>query len=108
MALLTGSRVYGTPTEDSDVDLVVLLPESAVAVLRGLADPWGHPDRDEYIAAGGEPLRFGKLILICCLNPEYYKVWKEGTRRLKRSAPVSRAFAVSYFRELRRQAGFVV
>ncbi len=107
-AFLTGSHAYGIPKPDSDVDLVVLVSPEDMEKLRLLADrDDSHPEDQNYIIAGGVPLRFGKLNLICS-DARKYKVWKRGTERLKKMAPVTREFACELFRRLRQAAGFEV
>lgn len=38
MSFLTGSRVYGTPREDSDIDLVVLVHQEELDLLHKLSE----------------------------------------------------------------------
>ncbi len=112
-AFLTGSYAYGKPTRDSDIDLVVFVSETDLEKLRGQADdaPSDQVKADvdnDYISAGGTPLRFGRLNLICCVGDKYYDVWRKGTFELKQRAPVSRDEACAHFRKLRKEAGFCV
>jgi hypothetical protein len=85
-AFATGSRVYGTPTEASDVDLCVVLSEADLALLRELCD--GDP------GSGGDSLRFGKLNLICFTLEESAEPWRVATERLAARKPVTRDEAV--------------
>lgn len=110
-AFITGSHAYGIPHKDSDIDLVVLLTQEDLAKLEIGCDPPKDEDeenRQAYITAGGMPLRFGKLNLIATTEPAQFEIWKRGTRALKKQAPVSRAFAVKFFRILRAKAGYSV
>jgi hypothetical protein len=86
MAILCGSRAYGTPREDSDVDLVIQLTLDEELTLReGLGiDPTGT-------------LRIGKLNLIIARTDEQYALWCKGIEELKEMAPVSRQEAIEYF-----------
>lgn len=104
-AFLTGSHAYGIPRKDSDIDLVILISEEDFEKLRLLSD---EPDHEaDYISAGGKPLRFGRLNLLCCMYRKGFDVWRKGTKRLKRNKiKVSRDAAIEFFRELRREAGF--
>lgn len=85
-AFLTGSRVYGTPHADSDVDLCVVLSEENLNLLRELCD--GDP------GSGGDSLRFGKLNLICFTVAECAEPWRVATERLIVRKPVTRDEAV--------------
>lgn len=108
-AFVTGSHAYGSPGTDSDMDLVLYVTPKDLNRLRALADhEEPSPLAQDYIYAGGTPLRFGRLNLICCTYEKYFEVWRDGTRRLKRMAPVTRQFAVAFMTKLRREAGFSV
>lgn len=112
-AFLTGSRVYGEPHKDSDVDLVVLVSASDLKKLRPLSDTEGDEETANYIAAGGIPLRFGSLNLICCCDAKMYLIWRRGTAALKKRSrqtgrPITRDRAVKYLRRRRKAAGFHV
>lgn len=113
MAILTGSRVYGTPHADSDLDLVVLLDKEQIDKLREL-----YKDEDSHYVEITTPqmqlpgsekkadlldlaIRFGPLNLICTSNETAYGIWAEGTAKLKAKAPVTRDVAVALFQELR-------
>ena len=68
-SFLTGSRAFGEPREDSDIDLVI------------------HGDSDLLSSlllnseTGELPLRFGKLNLIV-LSSDAFEAWKKGTEEL--------------------------
>jgi hypothetical protein len=61
---ITGSRIYGSPTEDSDLDMVIIAREHEWDFL---VDSQG----------GKFPVRYGKLNLILCRNNREYDSWKE-------------------------------
>src|SRR5262245_39084422 len=105
-AILTGSYAYGIPHEKSDIDLVVMIDKETLDRIEHHGKDAKF--RDEYISAGGRPLQFGKLNLICCTNEKYFEVWRKGTKRLKKMAPVTRDFAIEFFRKMRLEAGFYV
>ena len=107
-AFVTGSYAYGVPGPDSDVDLVVLVTQADLDRLVAAVKQERHPQDQNYLIAGGTSLRFGMLNLICCTNKAYYDVWLEGTKKLKKQAPVSRDFAVNFMARLRNKAGFSV
>lgn len=107
-AIVTGSRVYGTPKPDSDIDLVVLVTKDDIRAMRDLADEDNSTDYEnpDYGAGGlTASLRFGKLNLLCCTTPEQVDVWRRGTAALKIVAPVTREVAVKLFQMLQREAG---
>lgn len=109
VAFVTGSCAYGTPTSDSDIDLVVLLPRIDVSTICEFLEDEFINDRQsnsfrctnrssEY---PGISLRFGKLNLIIVQDIQEWKIWKEGTSYLKSIRPVTRDKAVEKFKELR-------
>jgi hypothetical protein len=73
-AFMTGSYVYGTPTEKSDIDLVVLMDPQELDLLAGLSDSGEHGDRYE-LAKNGASLRFGSLNLIVVTTQEQFDAW---------------------------------
>lgn len=74
-AFITGSRAYGTPNAESDVDLVIRVDENTAAMLRKLSD------KTTEIAQKGAktPVRFGNLNLILCETDDEWAVWRVGT-----------------------------
>lgn len=99
-AFLTGSHVYGTPNEGSDIDLVVLLSEEDHATLLG--------------AIGEQfPIRFGRLNLIPFSNPDQFTAWKAATVAVKRRAKeqpngkfLKRDDYIPFFAEVLEALGF--
>ena len=71
---LTGSRVYGTPNEDSDIDLVVFGDPKTFNLLKLMQDGIKN--------VFNNCLRFGKLNIIYCTDPTDYSVWWDGTQDL--------------------------
>jgi hypothetical protein len=71
-AFITGSRAYGNPRPNSDVDLVVLVDEDTADLLRTASETRG-------------PVRFGRLNLVVCTTEEQYAVWRLGTSQMKTS-----------------------
>ena len=91
---ITGSRAYGYPTPDSDIDLVLpVLDEQESDLLLHLSDK------------SKCPIKYNKLNLIICTLPGQYELWKNGTEYLKSIAPVTREFAIDYFNNLFEVAG---
>jgi len=89
-SFMTGSRVYGTPRPDSDVDVVVLVS------LDDATDLWAESQSENSV-------RYGHLNLILCTDTEKgrekFKVWKEVTEYLKSQKPVTREKAVREFQK---------
>ena len=108
-AFLTGSRVYGTPREDSDVDMVVFLSREEVVTLRGLGEQL-EPALGGYdVTTESFPLRFGRLNLLVCLTEAAYNTWRAGTDALVAQFAAgdtpTRDEAIAVFRKLRGHSG---
>lgn len=89
-AYITGSRAYGYPREDSDVDLVVLCSEADCKII------WKQN--------GYGRLQFGiiNLVLFNADNPtdlNRYHKWKKAHDSLVARAPVTKEEAILCFRE---------
>lgn len=96
-AFLTGSRAYGTPRTDSDVDICVLLSHDDLEALALQA-----PQSNGEPASGDEndaSLRFGRLNLIAMTDPARFGAWKEATAELVARRPVTRDQAVKLIDE---------
>lgn len=96
-AFLTGSRAYGTPRPDSDVDLCVLLSHDDLEALALQA-----PQANGEPASGDEndaSLRFGRLNLIAMTDPDRFAAWKEATAELVARKPVTRDQAIKLIDE---------
>jgi hypothetical protein len=101
-AFLTGSRAYGTPRPDSDVDLCVLLSHDDLEALALQA-----PQSNGEPASGDEndaSLRFGRLNVIAMTDPSRFAAWKEATVELVARKPVTRDQAVKLIDEKVRAA----
>lgn len=72
-AFVTGSFVYGKPTEKSDVDLAIRVDSETADFLRRMSEN------------GKEPVRFGNLNLILCETDEQYLAWAVGTLEMRES-----------------------
>jgi hypothetical protein len=100
-AFLTGSQVYGTPTEKSDIDLVVLLSDDDRLMLAELvAEQVSEKTYGNY-GVGSLSLRFGNLNLIVAKDSDEFTNWAYGTKVLRRQSPVSRERAVELFKNLK-------
>ncbi len=98
MPFLTGSRVYGTPREDSDTDLVVYVSQADLAILRATAGV-AAPDLKSKYPEKGATLMFGKLNLICVEDAAKFEAWRSATEALKARKPVTRDEAVRTIKE---------
>lgn len=100
---LTGSHAYGTPTAESDVDLVVLVDNLELRKLIELklenADPKESTSAEGACTAS---LRFGELNLILTHREDIFRAWQCATENLKSKAPVTRETAVA---EIKLQLG---
>ena len=109
-SFLTGSHVYGTPNEHSDIDLVVRMDSDTVDRLAELTSQ----DIAEQIhySDGSISLRFGKLNLIVCLTDEIYAAWKVATWTAEREKDkkkigesLDKNVSAKLFQELFKKAG---
>lgn len=75
-AFITGSRVYGNTTIESDVDLVVLVATAT--------------DRSMLVDLGHIPVRYGKLNLIVLTDQREFDAWLAATYRCLSCRPCSR------------------
>jgi hypothetical protein len=80
-AFLTGSHVYGIPTKESDIDLVVLVDETVGEFL------WSKSQFDNSV-------RFGKLNLVLVYDKKEFLAWKDATYKLEQEKPVTRQQAI--------------
>lgn len=114
-AFLTGSRLYGQPTPESDVDLVIhMSPERAKKFMDAL-DPEMLPkhmtpeDRARYGLGDQITFRFGKLNLILCLTLTRTDAWLDATQRCERLANIAgrmpRKTSVELFQNTFRRRG---
>lgn len=91
MAFLTGSRVYGTPREDSDIDIVVHLESEEISQLLDKE----YSTNNNYNATSAS-IRFGNLNLICMSDHQEYLAWYQATKELKARKPVTRDEAIAH------------
>jgi hypothetical protein len=96
-AFLTGSRAYGTPRVNSDVDVVVRTTPELIDTINLFAFPettfdWYENDSVSF--------KFGNLNLICVKSDVVYEAWKTGTDELTNKSPVSREDAITAFEAL--------
>jgi hypothetical protein len=105
VAFITGSHAYGTPREDSDIDLVIFASEETREFL---AKKLGEGVED--YGDGTCQLKIGALNLIVCSNSSRHAAWAKGTAQLIAeakpgnwggvTAPVTRERAVEVFKSL--------
>lgn len=95
-SFVTGSHAYGTPTETSDIDLVLLVSHEDLRKLQKLADTVPGPNSGTQTGDVDGSFRFGKLNLLCVRNVQEFTVWRLATEFLKTKAPVTRERAKAY------------
>lgn len=95
-ATFSGSRVYGKPGADSDLDLLMLVTPEELGLLRTMQD---HPDRASQLSSNRPyySLRFGNLNVIATTDPKMYAAWTEATQELSAVGPVDRDYACRTF-----------
>ncbi len=98
VAFITGSHAYGTPTCNSDVDLVIRCSFLTRQALTALMVDGANVDED--YGVGVRQISVGRLNLIMCSSDRVFAAWAEGTRRLRLRTPVSREDAVSVLKAL--------
>ncbi|KKN47398.1 hypothetical protein LCGC14_0663110 [marine sediment metagenome] len=98
-AILTGSRAYGIPNDQSDIDLVVFMEPSQAADLAALMG--AELNRTGDARYPGAQFRAGALNVIVETDPAQFGIWVEGTQQLEAKAPVTRDEAVAHFAEMR-------
>ena len=84
-SFMTGSRAYGIPREDSDLDVAVLMEDST--------EIWKHTETPNHTC------RFGKLNLITFTNKDNFEAWRDVTNKLIALSPVHRDDAVKAFQD---------
>lgn len=97
---ITGSRAYGIPSDESDIDLVVCLPREDIEKLWSLTE-------------GSITLMFGKLNLVAFNiddpeDMERYKSWSAAHDRLMAIKPVTKERAIQEFREANAESAYTV
>lgn len=83
-AFLTGSRAYGEPRPDSDVDLVIQCDESTAKLLMKLSEDTGA-------------IKFGQLNILACTTKAEYRAWAKGTEECVWHHPTPRWRAIEIF-----------
>lgn len=91
-AVLTGSRVYGNPRPNSDVDLIIRVSDHELAILTQAADAVFNCKENN-----SRSLKFGNLNLICVTSDQMFHAWIAGTQELVKKAPVTRDDAILLF-----------
>jgi len=91
---ITGSHAYGTPTSESDIDLVIppMISESLDKLIN-------------YSESGTVPIKYGNLNILAAPNEEAFWLWWKCTRDLTRIKPVTRDFAIEFIETKFKEAG---
>lgn len=85
-AFCTGSRVYGEPRQDSDLDLVILVDPFTLNLLQSVAEVDENELATGYAGSFTACLRFGKLNVLATTEVEYFLAWREGTEECMKLA----------------------
>ncbi len=93
---ITGSRAYGSPSENSDLDIVIRCDRFVAAVVESLIGKCSSDYDHESVS-----VQCGKINLHLCTTDREYDRWKLGTRSCEVVAPVDRETA----KKLMRVAG---
>ncbi len=93
-AFITGSRAYGTPREDSDIDLVIKCSHDDLVLLSsfGGKSTWNQNN----VSAN---LRWGNLNIIAISSDIVYEAWKLTNEELLKRRPVDRETAKTEFKK---------
>lgn len=98
---LTGSQVYGTPRDDSDIDLALFADCECLRWIGTFADKSLIESRE-----GHDSFRFGKLNLLLFYDRKEFDSWKIATENLKHRRPVTREQAIQEIdRQLNEEEG---
>ncbi|MDE1971298.1 MAG: nucleotidyltransferase domain-containing protein [Patescibacteria group bacterium] len=89
-AFLTGSYAYGTPTDVSDIDIVLYLSNEQLSNFEKVF-PVTKINDGRYMS------RAGILNFIICLDHRDYNSWKTVTDSLISQKPVTRKYAIENF-----------
>lgn len=119
--LLTGSRAYGKPRDDSDYDLVILVDEATFIALEdlqaspkfntikssqdngGVAEIMMDREFEDHTGYGGLNIKQGKLNLIVEMDVGRFDDWVTGTADLISRSPVTKEEAIRVFDELKKK-----
>jgi len=106
-AFLSGSQVYGEPTEESDIDLIIRMAKKEMDKLIKILSSKGQIQHiDPNYDNGQVSIKIGTLNLLICYTDKRYLSWATGTKALrlerrKKGKPLSRERAVEVFSGLR-------
>lgn len=90
-SFLTGSRVYGEPSVDSDLDVVVFVDPRTLAVLSTILGAQEFRPYDRR----AKRCKIGGLDLILTSDFGFFEDWKMTTQVLQAVAPVSKEQAIA-------------
>jgi len=95
-SFITGSQRYGTPTDKSDIDLVVYVDQGTELLLRDHNENENENEIKYNFGSRYAPVRFGKLNLILITDKTEFKIWKRCSKDLENKKPVLREEAVRF------------
>lgn len=95
-SFITGSYRYGTPTDKSDIDLVVYVDKGTQGLLEDYNENENEQELEDCYGPRYAPVRFGRLNLILITDKKEFKIWERCSNDLERKKPVLREEAVRY------------
>lgn len=104
LPILTGSRIFGTPGPDSDLDLVIFMPLEDAKRLVGMAEGQ-DPDNLQSYGDGMYSLKFGLLNLLVCTTEKAYHIMRTGTDQaieLAKEQPLTKAQSHDLFQYIEK------
>jgi hypothetical protein len=100
---ITGSRAFGSPRPDSDIDLKIFMPDTAMPDIEMMGSVADKFDPKWNVMA------FGKLHLHVITDPTEYWAWFDATNVLRKRAaaglPVTNREATDYIDHVRITRG---
>ena len=90
---VTGSRVYGTPRKDSDLDVVVRADEYVIRIIESIVGR-SASDYDHKSVS----VQAGPINLHLCATDEEYDRWEKGTKSAEVVKPIDRETAKKLMR----------
>ena len=106
----TGSYVYGLPTEESDIDIVVMMEDGDADDFDRFCGEAGLDNHGDVDYPGGLSYKSGKFNMIVVDNDQDWQVWKDGTEEcieamVKNRGGLERSAACEIFTKHRAKAG---
>ncbi len=92
-SFLTGSRIYGSPTKKSDLDLCILVSKSEAQIIKSYSDAESISLTERGYNDDVFTCRYGMLNIIMFTDESMFDVWQNATKFCINRKPVTRDFA---------------